>query len=97
MPVDEAVATDLAFDHGELRGQCVSGLRRDVEDMNLPLAAFPGSFTLGELQRLCEELLRRPLDKSSFRAKQLVETVPDKMRDGRTRPTRVFRKKKAPL
>ena len=35
--------------------------------LDLPLQLLPEQFTLGELQAVCEEVLGRTLDKSSFR------------------------------
>lgn len=97
IPTDEVDPTSLAFDHGLLLGDSVASLRNDVEAMNLPFEAFPASFTLGELQRFCEELLGRPLDKSSFRrkldAQGLVEVVPGEWRGGANRPAQVYRSK----
>jgi hypothetical protein len=37
-----------------------------VDELHLPFEFLPEAFTLGELQLTCEQLLGRPLDKSSF-------------------------------
>jgi hypothetical protein len=56
---------------------------------------LPETFTLGELQLTCEQILGRGLDKSSFRRKlaerELVEAVEGEMRGGANRPAQVYR------
>ncbi len=90
-PVADAV-TDaaLAFDHGDLVARTVTATRLDVERLDIPDGILPGSFTLGELQTLCEQMLGRGLDKSSFRRKladrRLVEPVAGALRTGANRP-----------
>ncbi len=94
----EEAATDahLAFDHAQLIAQAVSAMRADVEALDLPAGFIPPDFTLTELQQLCEALLGRRLDKSSFRRKlderNLVEPMPGEMRAaGAHRPAQVYR------
>lgn len=94
--VDEVVADDsLAFDHRELIAQAVKQTRWEVESLELPAGFLPDMFTLGELQSICERVLGRPLDKSSFRRKlndrELVEPVPGGMRGGANRPAQLYR------
>ena len=85
----------LAFDHAELIARAVQTTRQEVEALELPGGFVPSEFTLGELQTLCEQILGRPLDKSSFRRKladrELVEPVAGLMRGGANRPAQVFR------
>lgn len=95
-PVDELGAgAALAFDHAELIERAVAAAREEVERMDLPFDALPPTFTLGELQGACEQLLGRSLDKSSFRRRlaerELVEPVEGEMRGGANRPAQVFR------
>jgi 8-oxo-dGTP diphosphatase len=84
----------LAFDHADLIEHAVRVTRREVRELDLPRGFVPGSFTLGELQALCEQLLGERLDKSSFRRKladrDLVEPVDGEMRTGANRPAQVF-------
>lgn len=98
-PVDElGTGAALAFDHAELIGRAVEATREEVERLELPFDALPPTFTLGELQTLCEQLLGRRLDKSSFRRRladrDLVEAVEGEMRGGANRPAQVFRQRK---
>jgi len=93
----EEVAADrqLAFDHASLIAQAVAATREEVRALELPAGFIPATFTLGELQALCEQLLGDRLDKSSFRRKladrDLVEPVQGEMRTGANRPAQVFR------
>jgi 8-oxo-dGTP diphosphatase len=95
-PVEDAAADGtLAFDHATLVAQAAEATRAEVEALELPVGFVPETFTLGELQALCEQLLGHRLDKSSFRrkldARGLVEPVEGEMRGGAYRPARVFR------
>ena len=90
-PVDEAMEdTRLAFDHAELIRQAVVATRGEVEQLELPAGFLPEAFALGELQSLCEQLLGRRLDKSSFRRKladrAVVEPIEGAIRGGANRP-----------
>ena len=58
---------ELAFDHALQLAAALDALRDQVERHALPLHLMPAQFTLGELQRCCEAILGRPLDKSVFR------------------------------
>jgi hypothetical protein len=68
-----------------------------VRALDLPGGFTPATFTLGELQALCEQMLGERLDKSSFRRRladrDLVEPVEGEMRTGANRPAQVFRLK----
>ena len=60
----------LAFDHDEQLRVAVQALRSRVEDDVLPLHLLPEKFTPTQLQRACEAILGRDLDKSAFRRAQ---------------------------
>ncbi|MEB0112778.1 NUDIX domain-containing protein [Variovorax sp. RTB1] len=96
--VKDAVADRaLAFDHASLVEQAARITRSEVDDLQLPFGFLPGQFTLGELQLTCEQLLERPLDKSSFRRRladrDLLEPVEGAMKTGAFRPAQLYRKK----
>jgi ADP-ribose pyrophosphatase YjhB (NUDIX family) len=95
-PVDDLAADrTIAFDHAALVAQAVAATREEVERLQLPAGYLPEAFTLGELQMICEELLGRPLDKSSFRRKladrALVQPIEGALRGGANRPAQLFR------
>jgi 8-oxo-dGTP diphosphatase len=88
-------ASELAFDHAAVIADAVADLREEVDDLDLPVDLLPPEFTLGELQRFCELILGRDLDKSSFRRRlddrECVEPVPGTMRVAAHRPAQVYR------
>jgi 8-oxo-dGTP diphosphatase len=95
VPADEAINDrSLAFDHGKLIEAAVQALRGEVQRLDLPFEYLPATFTLRELQRTCEEILGKPLDKSSFRRRLgdrgCVEPAGE-MRTGPNRPAQLFR------
>lgn len=95
-PVGDAITDSrLAFDHAKLIDQAVATTRSEVERLEFPTGFLPETFTLGELQTICEQILGKTLDKSSFRRRladrNLVEVVPGEMRSGPFRPAQVYR------
>jgi 8-oxo-dGTP diphosphatase len=93
--VDAASDVSLAFDHAAIIAAAIRALRSEVENLELPWGLLPSEFTLGELQRCCEMILERPLDKSSFRRRLddrvCVEPVPGELRVAAHRPAQVYR------
>jgi 8-oxo-dGTP diphosphatase len=59
----------LTFDHSQLLARALATLRDKVERGALPLHLLPAKFTLTDLQRACEAILGRELDKGAFRRK----------------------------
>ena len=95
VPVNEAMQdASLAFDHAMLIREATQATRHEIEQLELPFGFLPEMFTLGELQEICEQLLGRRLDKSSFRRRlddrNIVEAVPGAMRTGAFRPAQLF-------
>ena len=85
----------LAFDHAVLLDAALGVLRGKVERHALPLHLLPERFTLTALQRTCEAVLSRPLDKSVFRrrlkdSEDLVE-VSGEFVVGSQRPAQLYR------
>ena len=94
-PVDEAARDErLAFDHAELVGAAAAATRAEIERLDLPFGFMPQKFTLGELQALCEAMLGRHLDKSSFRRRledrDVLKPVQGEMRTGAFRPAQLY-------
>jgi ADP-ribose pyrophosphatase YjhB (NUDIX family) len=103
-PVEQAMDDRrMAFDHADLVARAVAITRAEVRDMALPASLFPPTFTLGELQAMCQAVLgpEAKLDKSSFRRRltgrhgnrdlDLVEPVEGEVRTGPNRPAQVYR------
>ncbi len=88
-------ARALAFDHDELLSKAVALLRDKVERHALPLHLLPERFTLTELQRICEAVLGRSLDKGVFRRRLRdspdLQEVPGELVRGSQRPAQVYR------
>ncbi len=85
----------LAFDHGAQLAAALATLREKVERHALPLHLLPDRFTLTELQRTCEAVLGRPLDKGVFRRRlkssdDLIE-IPGEFVVGPQRPAQLYR------
>lgn len=92
-----AANAPLAFDHSELLNKAITRLRTKVERHALPLHMLPQKFTLSQLQRTCEIVLGRDLDKSVFRRRlkdlhvqELVEVTGEMVR-GLQRPAQLWR------
>lgn len=85
----------LAFDHGDLLATAVTSLRNKVDRHALPLQLLPKKFTLTELQRVCEAVLGRQLDKGVFRRRlrdsPYLQEVPGELVRGSQRPAQVYR------
>ncbi|MFN6994630.1 MAG: NUDIX hydrolase [Aquincola tertiaricarbonis] len=94
-PVDDAMDDrTLAFDHAALLTRAVDATRDEVARLDLPPGFMPPAFTLGDLQARCEQVLGRPLDKSSFRrrlaARELVQPLAGELRTGAFRPAQLY-------
>ena len=85
----------IGFDHREMVALAIARLRHKVGRLILPLHLLPEKFTLGQLQHVCETVLEKSLDKSSFRRrlksdKNLVE-VRGEFVGGANRPAQLYR------
>lgn len=91
----DAVAAPLAFDHAKILAHAVERLRAKVEYTTLPAHLLPAKFTLPDLQRVYEQILGRPMDKSAFRKRMaqadFLEPVPGERRLASNRPAQIYR------
>jgi 8-oxo-dGTP diphosphatase len=62
----------LAFDHADILGMAVKRVRGKLEHTPIGFQLLPQTFTLLDLQRIHETVLRRPLNKDSFRRRMLA-------------------------
>jgi 8-oxo-dGTP diphosphatase len=85
----------LTFDHAKLLARALATLRDKVERGALPLHLLPAKFTLTDLQRACEAILGRELDKGAFRRKiadqPTLVLVPGEFLRGPQRPAQLYR------
>lgn len=100
--VDEVIRDPtLAFDHAALIARAVKTTRDEIERLDLHNGLMPDQFTLGELQSLCENLLGKRLDKSSFRRRladrDLCVPMEGAMRTGPNRPAQIYRLRTGPV
>jgi len=61
----------LAFDHLKIMETCLARLRQDLKLRPIGFELLPEKFTLTELQKLYEVILKHDLDKRNFRKKIL--------------------------
>lgn len=92
-PVDKL--PPLAFDHRQISEYAVKRLRAKLEYTDVARNLLAPTFTLGELQRLYETVLGKPLDARNFQRRvQAIGLVKDtgRVRRGQaSRPARLFR------
>jgi len=96
VPVEEC--RSLPFDHLSILRLAVARVRSKTLYSSLPVHLMPKTFSLSELQRVYEVLLRAPLDKRTFRRRieelDVVERVPGLLqKDGAHRPAQQYRLK----
>ena len=65
----------LAFDHNEIVDQALHSLQLHLRQRPIGFSLLPPKFTLGQLQRLYEAILRVDLDKRNFRKKMLKKGI----------------------
>jgi 8-oxo-dGTP diphosphatase len=70
--VDANRLPPLAYDHTQVARLALQRLRAKVQYTNIVCHLLPKEFTLGEMQRVYEIILRRPLDRRNFRKKILA-------------------------
>jgi 8-oxo-dGTP diphosphatase len=85
----------LAFDHAEILGTAVKRIRGKLDYSPIGFQLLPERFTLGELQRVHETVLSRPLNKDSFRRRMLasgqLEATGELQREVDHRPAELYR------
>ncbi len=90
------VKDKLAFDHADILAKCVERLRSKVLYTSLPVYLMPKDFTLGELQKVYENILDKKIDHKSFRRRilntDILEETDDMRYDGK-RPAQLYRQK----
>jgi 8-oxo-dGTP diphosphatase len=97
VPVDDAVRSDLAFDHARILADGVERARAKLEYSPLAAAFCPDAFTVAELRAVYEAVWGRELDPRNFHRKVtsapglLVDTG-ERRTEGRGRPASVFRR-----
>ena len=95
MPEPTCLPKTVAFDHSVIISRAAARLNEKVERLSLPLHLLPSTFTLTQLQAVCEAVLGKKLEKSSFRRRLRGENnlVPlrSKFAKGPYRPAQLYR------
>ena len=97
MRIDDSFEADpIVLDHLHWIALAVRETRQEIEALRFPSGLLPERFTLGELQSICEEVLGRAIDKSSFRRRlnerQMVEPVAGSLVAGMAyRPAQIYK------
>lgn len=90
---------ELVFDHRKILNVALERLRSKVRYEPLGFKLLPTKFTLGQLQRLYESVLGRPLDPRNFRRTFLKMRILEELDEMETgvphRPSRLHRFNKA--
>lgn len=97
VPVAEALAGDLAFDHGTILRDGVERARAKLEYTSLGTAFCPAEFTISELRRVYEAVWGVDIDPRNFHRKVtstpgLLENTGHTLIDGPGRPATLFRR-----
>ncbi len=92
-PIREA--GHLAYDHDEILAMAIDRMRSRITYTTLIGKLMPKEFTLTELERAYESILRTNLDKRNFRKKILklnfITALPHKRTGGAFRPAQLYR------
>ncbi|NJO07198.1 MAG: NUDIX hydrolase [Chloroflexaceae bacterium] len=92
-----SLSSPLAFDHDQIMSYALSRLRSKLEYTTLAFQLLPEVFSILELKDTYEQILGEKLDKGNFYRKIKEADVLEEtnlMREGRGRPTRLWRFKR---
>lgn len=96
VPIEEALAQPLAFDHDQILSDGLERARAKLEYTNLATAFCPTEFTISDLRTVYEAIWGHPLDPRNFHRKLtstpglLIDTGKTR-KDGPGRPATVYR------
>lgn len=96
MPIDDAVGSDLAFDHGEILRDGLERARAKLEYSTLATAFCGDQFTVADIRNVYELVWGATIDPRNFHRKVLasegfVEATGEQVTRGRGRPAQLFR------
>ncbi|HSM32177.1 MAG TPA: NUDIX domain-containing protein [Woeseiaceae bacterium] len=95
-PTDEL--PDLAFDHATIIRRAIERVRDRLDTAGVATRLMPERFTLPELQRACEAVAGKRIDKRNFRKKLealgVVEATGELRHGGAHRPAKLYRVKR---
>lgn len=92
--VDQLYKLPLAFDHRKIINKALEALRKKMSLEPIAFKLLPEKFTLSQLQKLYEEVIRIKLDKRNFRKKiaQMPYVIPlaEKQKGVAHKPAQLF-------
>lgn len=93
--VDQLYKLPLAFDHRQIINKALEALRKKMRLEPIAFELLPEKFTLSQLQKLYEEVVRIKLDKRNFRKKiaQMPYVIPltEKQKGVAHKPAQLFK------
>lgn len=85
----------IAYDHHLVIKSAIEQLRDKIESLDILKILFPSDFTLPEIQKVCEQILGKTLDRRNFRKKfmqmDLIEYTGYKTEGSNGRPAKLYR------
>lgn len=97
VPVEQALAQPLAFDHADLLERAVSRVRSKVLYTLMPAYLIGSPFSLSALQQAYETVIGRPVEKKAFRRRlenaDVLEATGEQDSPGAGRPAALYRLK----
>ncbi len=85
----------LAYDHKKVIKVAIERLRAKLEYTNIVYSLLPREFTLTEMQKIYETILKREIDKRNFRKKILslgiIKKTENKTSGGASRPAYLYK------
>lgn len=85
---------ELAFDHNKIISYALFQLKYEIQTTNVAFQILPNKFTLTQLQKLYENILRKELDKRNFRKRikelDILRATRETFMEGAHRPARLY-------
>lgn len=83
----------ICFNHQQIIDNALTMLRDKLSVSNEMKALFPNDFTLPEIQKVCEQILKKEFDRRNFRKKiiTLLEDTGEKYIGKNGRPAKLYR------
>lgn len=96
VPVEEAIASDLAFDHSQILDAALERTRSKLEYTTLATRFCPAEFTIADLRTVYELVWNTSLDPANFHRKVMatkgfVTETGHTVSRGKGRPARLYR------
>lgn len=85
----------IGYDHSSIIEKSIELLKSKLNQSKTLMQIYPSDFTLPEIQRVCEQVLTKEIDRRNFRKKfltlNLIEETGDKVAGAAGRPAKLYR------